>query len=444
MTKRAAMDRRDFIKAGAAAGVGAALSGCASFVPARTGRVWRKGQLHCHTVWSDGQALPEEALAQYRARGFSFVCLSDHDIFPTQTDHWVPVDRELGPWPWRLTEASLERAEKLVPGGIETKQVWRRKFVHLKSHAELARQFNEPDKFLVVPGQEVSRSCHMNVFNVDAKLEEELTDVTGWDISRANVTKVARRIRETYLRHAQPDDGSFLMMNHPFWSLWDVDPRVMLDVPDLALWEVCNSGADRAPRELSVDRAWDFVLAHRLADGKGLLYGTATDDTHDYAPAKDRMCGGLEDGWVVVDCPGELTAANLSRAIVRGEFYASNGVELEDFGFDRTTGTLSVRARLRAGEKLRIDFIATKRDFDRTVVEQHVRAVQKDDFFRDLPKVNDTIGRTVKSVEGSVGSYTLQPDDLYVRAVVVSDRPSANRTPHYPETERAWVQPVVR
>lgn len=101
----------------------------------------------------------------------------------------------------------------------------------------------------------------------------------------------------------------------------------------------------------------------------------------------------------------------------------------------------SVKAKPRADEKLRIDFIATKRDFDRSIVEQHVRAVQKDDFFRDLPKVNDTIGRVVKTVEGAEGAYALAPDDLYVRAVVISDRPTVNRTPHYPETQRAWVQP---
>jgi len=405
------------------------------------GRVWRKGQLHSHSIWSDGQALPEEVMAQYRAAGFSFVCLSDHDQFPTDTNHWIPVEKEIGSWPYHLTEEALARAEKLVPGGVETRKVWNRKFVRLKPYSELARQFNEPDKFLVVPGQEVARTCHMNVFNVDAKIENEL-EWTGWDISRTNVTHWSGRIYETYRRHAKPDDGSFIMMNHPFWSLWDVDPRVMLDRPELTLWEVCNSGAERAPRELTIERAWDFVLAHRLANGGKLVYGTATDDTHYYEESKRRKCGGLEGGWVVVDCPGELTAENLSRAIVRGDFYATCGVELEDFRFDRTTGTLAVKARPRPGEKLRLDFIVTKRDFDRTVVDQHVRAVQKDDFFRDLPKVNDTIGRVAKSVDGPAGAYTLAPDDLYVRAVVVSDRPSANRTPHYPDTERAWVQPV--
>ena len=435
-------DRREFIRAGVSAGIGAALAGCVTGAGGKGARAWRKGQLHCHTIWSDGLALPEEALALYRAAGFDFVCLSDHDQFPTATDHWIPIEREVGPWPYHLTETELARAEKLLPGVIETRSVWRRRYVRLRPFAELARMFNEPGKFLVVPGQEVSRSCHMNVFNVDAKLEDELTDLTGRDISRANVAKVARRIRETYLRHARPDGRSFLMMNHPFWSQWDVDPRVMLDVPELTLWEVCNSGAEQAPRELTMEQAWDFVLAHRLAGGGRLVYGTATDDTHNYSEGNRGGCGGVEGGWVVVDCPGELTAGNLSQAILRGDFYATCGVEVEDFSFDGMTRTLSVRARPRAGEKLRIDFIATKRGFDRSIVEQHVRTVQKEELFRDLPKVNDTIGRVVKTVEGPEGSYALADDDLYARAVVISDRPTANRTAHYPETQRAWIQPV--
>ena len=435
-------DRREFIRTGVSAGVGAALAGCVTGAGGKGPRVWRKGQLHAHTIWSDGQALPEEALAVYRARGFDFVCLSDHDQFPTATDHWISVEKKFGEWPYHLAEEALQRAEKLAPGSIRVRNVWCRRYVRLKPFAELARQFNEPGKFLVVPGQEVSRSCHMNVFNIDAKLEDELTDLTGKDISRANVTKVARRIREVYLRHARPNGCSFLMMNHPYWLTWDVDPRVMLDVPELQVWEICNNGSEEAPRELDIEKAWDFVLAHRLANGGRLVYGTATDDAHSYEVSRRHTNCGTEGGWVVVDCPGELTADNLSQAILRGDFYATCGVEIEDFSFDDMTRTLSVRARPRANEKLRIEFITTKRGFDRSIVEQHVRAVQKEELFRDLPKVNDTIGRVVKTVEGPVGSYTLADDDLYARAVVISDRPTVNRTAHYPKTQRAWIQPV--
>jgi len=41
--------------------------------------VYRKTQLHCHTTESDGRLTPHELLEQYRAAGYSFVCITDHN-----------------------------------------------------------------------------------------------------------------------------------------------------------------------------------------------------------------------------------------------------------------------------------------------------------------------------------------------------------------------------
>lgn len=46
----------------------------------RSGGVWVKGQLHAHTSRSfDGRMSPQEVMAAYRALGFGFVCITDHD-----------------------------------------------------------------------------------------------------------------------------------------------------------------------------------------------------------------------------------------------------------------------------------------------------------------------------------------------------------------------------
>jgi len=41
---------------------------------------WYRGILHVHTTRSDGQRSPEEVLAWYRARGYHFASLTDHDV----------------------------------------------------------------------------------------------------------------------------------------------------------------------------------------------------------------------------------------------------------------------------------------------------------------------------------------------------------------------------
>lgn len=44
-----------------------------------------RGNLHSHTTNSDGHMTPEEAGHAYRAQGYSFLCLTDHDVFSDQS-----------------------------------------------------------------------------------------------------------------------------------------------------------------------------------------------------------------------------------------------------------------------------------------------------------------------------------------------------------------------
>ncbi|MBI4276861.1 MAG: hypothetical protein HY660_00270 [Armatimonadetes bacterium] len=41
--------------------------------------VYRKAQLHCHTAASDGAFAPADLLARYRAAGYAFVVITDHE-----------------------------------------------------------------------------------------------------------------------------------------------------------------------------------------------------------------------------------------------------------------------------------------------------------------------------------------------------------------------------
>ena len=60
---------------------------------------------------------------------------------------------------------------------------------------------------------------------------------------------------------------------------------------------------------------------------------------------------------------------------------------------------------------------------------------------RTVERYSDKIGSVFKSVKGRTASYTMQPDDLYVRAKVASphNADSDNREPNFPI---AWTQPI--
>lgn len=52
---------------------------------------WFKGNLHSHTVNSDGRLTPAQSAAYYREHGYSFICFSEHDYY---TDLRKILDRD--------------------------------------------------------------------------------------------------------------------------------------------------------------------------------------------------------------------------------------------------------------------------------------------------------------------------------------------------------------
>ena len=49
---------------------------------------WYKGNLHCHTTDSDGSLNPSEAVKLYKEQGYSFLAISDHDIYSDYRDQF--------------------------------------------------------------------------------------------------------------------------------------------------------------------------------------------------------------------------------------------------------------------------------------------------------------------------------------------------------------------
>ena len=74
------VQRRDFLKTSMALAAAAARGVTAQ---ERTSPRWYKGNIHCHSQWSDGEDLPEVMVSEYKNRGYQFFCLSDHNIIQT-------------------------------------------------------------------------------------------------------------------------------------------------------------------------------------------------------------------------------------------------------------------------------------------------------------------------------------------------------------------------
>ena len=413
---------------------------------------WKIGSLHCHTLWSDGRNMPETVLTSYRQEGYDFVCLSDHNFSQQDPERWMEVKHEEGPWPPNLCQEEWARCQELCPGMVESKEGGYRTFVRLNTLSRLRELFEEKGKFLIVGGTELtssfkgyesmpegsSRACHMNIFNLENIFPEP----------KGSLKEIVEKGLAMYKEAAaKSENPSFFMMNHPFYLCWDIDPAILLDYPQIKFFEVCNSGSKALENNPDIpvtpDSYWDFILAHRLDRGEGIIYGTGVDDAHYADLARRHVSGGIGTGFVVVDCGNDFSYNGIAKAMLKGDFYSSSGVMLQEVEFDKETKTLSLKVQPKEGANYKIRFVTTKKDFDRTIQKAFYKG-NTPPFDREVTVIPESIGVTVKEVEGTSASYTMQEDELYIRAIIYSDIPGRIHPPvppAYPEMEQAWTQP---
>ncbi len=445
------LSRRDFLKtsgaiaASAVVNVKSIFSAQAASVP---GKRWFKGNLHMHNQWSDGKPLPEWAIDWYKSNGYDFVCPSDHNIFQSdqlrfdgfhfdnkpadlaafqgETSLWKVISPQPG-WPKLTLDNINEAAEKFGKDSIRTKTVGDQTYVRLMPFSELEELFVEPGKFLMIPGFEQTGGCHngqqvhMNFINV-REVFPYITAETPKEILQRSFTKGLEM-------YGDPK-GYLFTANHPLWRYYDYSPNDLIALPHIRLFELNNNGMggyDPHPEGWKPEKFWDVVNAHRASHDQPLLLGMGSDDRHSYAtPAK---------AWSMVRAAG-LNVKDLLEAVHAGDFYASNGLDFEDIRFDGKT--LSVKIDVREEGKYRIEFIGTKKDYDPTCRTINVEEGPRNPD-RKIDVYSDSIGIVLDTVEGAEGSYTLKPNDLYVRAKIVKLGPDLK--PDWQSQPAAWSQP---
>lgn len=415
------------------------------------GEKWYRGNLHMHTYWSDGRAFPEQAIDIYKRLGYDFISLSEHNIFADDPHAWRTVEEKEDGWPPAVTRPLYEAYMKEFGQEAEIRQEGEATQVRLKTYAEMCKRFEEPGRFLLMSGVEITQvrggiNVHQNYFN----LPNTIPFVKGGPLSKDfkdsgmdETELIAHNMKEVSAMAAAMKRRSLLMLNHPQWVYWDIKPQHLIDNPDVRFFEVCNGASSFGPhpdaRRVTLDAFWDAINAFRALQGAPLLYGVGSDDTHYYINRRPDQ--RLADAWVMVRAP-ELSPEALLAAMDAGDFYASTGALLEDVEFRPKRRTLRVKVQAEPGVTYRIRFIATKRGFDQTVRMVECPAV-KGRTARTIPVYSEDIGQTVKLVEGTEASYRMAPGDLYVRAKIESDAPSAYKGHFHPDVQVAWTQPCA-
>ncbi len=401
-------------------------------IPANPALRWWKGNLHTHTLWSDGDDFPEMVAEWYRTRGYHFLALTDHNIL-AQGMQWKKESTIVSRGgdtviPKYLARFGTSWAESRGSGADKE---WR-----LKPLDEFRALAEERGRFLLIPAEEISDQAegvpvHINAAN----LSETLTPVGGKTV----VETINNNLRAVHERAERAGREMLAHLNHPNFHYAITAEDIAHAVLERH-FEVYNGhpsvnhqgDADHP----STERLWDIANTIRLVDLKTApLFGIATDDSHSYHGAPQASSPGR--GWTMVRAT-HLTPEHILRAIKAGDCYASSGVTLRDVRYDASTRLLEIEVEPDGNATFRTNFIGTLRD-----VSTAGKPVETslDRPGRYSHQYSQRIGQVLATSEGLKVSYRLTGEELYVRAVITSSATPTN--PSFAgQKQQAWTQPV--
>ncbi len=402
---------------------------CGAFaLAAQPGPRWWKGNLHTHSMWSDGDDFPEMVADWYKSQGYDFLAISDHNTLQ-EGNAWIVATNHT-----RAFLALPRYLHRFGSNWVERAEHQGRPYVRLKTLAEYRGMLEAPGRFLLLQAQEVTDHFgKWPVHLIASNLREKLKPQSGnsiTEVMQRNIDALAEQRRKT-------GDPMMIHLAHPNFG-WGVTAEDMMPLRGDRFFEVYN-GHPQVNNEgdqfhAGTERMWDILNTHRLEKpGAQPLLGLAVDDAHHYREFRTQHSNPGR-GWVMVRA-GELQTDKLLAALESGDFYATSGVTLNDVVW--TNNQLTVRVQPDADTSYTIEFIGTRRPVDfqsRPVLNAKGHPLATTRLY------STGIGAMLARHQGLTASYSCQGDELYVRAKITSSRPKKNAVVEE-ERECAWTQP---
>ena len=366
---------------------------------------WHKGNLHTHSLWSDGDDFPEMIIQWYKDQNYQFVALSDHNTI-TSNNYWYRLkERE-------IKNQTLEKYQKAFGNWVEIKDYPDSTLVRLKTYEEYRSKLEIPDEFLVIKSEEVTsgfeeKPVHINVTNIQ-HLIEPVKGSSVLDVMQKTLDMVHAQRKET-------NTPMFAHINHPNFGygitaedIKKLNGERFFEVYNGHPW-VHNEGDDM---HISVEEMWDIINMSYYKQNKPLLYGVATDDSHNYHEQSSNLSNSGR-GWVMVESDS-LNTESLIDAMETGKFYATSGIYLKKVIHTKKRYTIEIDSQ--SGVNYEIIFYGYKKNTE-SVIE---------------------LSRT----QSNKATYAFENDDIFVRAKIISNQKIPNPYKEG-ETASAWTQPIL-
>ena len=373
---------------------------------------------------------PDMIALWYKENNYNFISFTEHNTLQNDGQKYVEVKPGKDLTPERLEEIQ----KRMGPGWVQIIQTASGPRMVLKTHEQLRARFNEPQKFLLISGEEITtarQGPHMTALN----LKEAIPPTTGEPATIIQnyldaVKNQSKRLGIPIVSH----------LNHPHYQN-GIPAEELMKVRGLRGLEIYSFAAEfygnveiGRPR---MDRYWDILLSMKQETEPGEpLYAFATDDSHDFYKVhpKKAIPGRA---WIVVRA-NQLEERALAESMLRGDFYASTGVALNDIEVGEKELKISIDQE--PGVTYTVQFIGTKIGFDRTSTP--AIGEKGEELVNSTRNYSSEIGQVLFETTLNPAVYSFQGNELYVRAFIVSSKPAK-----YPlqtgEKEMAWVQPVM-
>jgi hypothetical protein len=375
-----------------------------SHLTATSQTVWFKGNLHTHSYWSDGDEFPEMIMDWYKTHGYQFVALSDHNTL-AEGEKWKVIPKGKA-----FEDGFSKYLKKFGNQWVVHKRDTGRIQVKLKTYDEYKPLF-EDKNFLIIRSEELTdrfegKQVHMNATNIQTLIKPQ-GGASLQEVIQNNLNAIIDQRKMT---------GAPIMqhLNHPNFY-YSITAQNIIDLDGERFFEVYNGhplvynyGDSIHP---GTEQMWDEINIAYIKQGKPMLYGLGTDDSHNYHMFGTKYSNAGR-GWVMVRAKS-LTPESLIEAMEAGDFYATTGVTLTDVTFKNNELKISVRSE--KGVKYRIDFIGTKK--------------------------GESISSVLQSTATPSAGFKVTDQYDFVRAKVISDKKRTNPIEE-DEDEVAWTQPV--
>ena len=257
---------------------------------------WWKGNIHTHSLWSDGNDFPEMIADWYKSHGYHFLALSDHNIL-SEGERWMKHD------------------EIVKRGGEEALAKYRKRFgdewvetrgtpdtpdyeVRLQPLDKFRKLLEEPDRFLMIQGEEISDKAegvpvHMNATNIE-KLIEPLGGRTVAEAIDNNLRAAEEQARQT-------GREILVHLNHPNFG-YAITAEDLAAVIRERFVEVYNGHGSvnhlGDEHRASVEQIWDIANTIRLGQlDAPPLFGVANRRQSQLSRSKGALLQAAAGSW---------------------------------------------------------------------------------------------------------------------------------------------------